>query len=106
VKLRFVPKGDALCALPIYQDGAYPFVGRSFDADSRANKAHAEPAVITAYKADGRTLTDEASRCIELAVRDGDLLPFDAETAAFCGLPFKAVEHVDGEWNHAGKAAE
>lgn len=80
--------------------GSYPYVGRTFDTESRTNRADDVPAEVTLYVPGTTTLTVEARRLAhELCKRDGDLLPADAETAKFCSVPFVALERgADGEW--------
>jgi len=102
--LSFHPKRGAMPKWPGKGPGSYPYVGRSFDVDTRANRANKSPASLPAHGADGR-LTDDARRLVELCARDGDLLPADKATAEFCGVAFVALEQdADGEWAPAKSA--
>jgi hypothetical protein len=98
-RLKFVPKAGLLVPHPGRGAGDYHFAGRSFDTATMANVANAEPIDVEAG-------TDEAARFIQLAVRDGDLHPFDEATAKACGLPFVPVSQgADGEWVVSAKTA-
>ena len=88
MQLRFVPKRGASPKWPGRGTGSYPFAGRTFDAETRVNKADVEPFAVAVPSL-------EANRFRELCVRDGDVFPADEATAAFCGVPFVRVERVD-----------
>lgn len=102
--LLFHPKRGSLPKWPGKGQGSYPYVGREFDAATRQNRATKEPASVMALDASGKW-TDEAKRLGgDLCRRDGDLLPANRETAAFCGVPFVELEQdADGEWGPRAK---
>lgn len=108
--LSFVPRRECLPKWPGKGSGTYPYIGRHFDAATRRNVADEKPVQIVAYGGDGK-LTPEATRAVfDFCKRDGDLLPADEKTAAFCGVAFVPVKRAaDGEWDAAPvskKAAE
>ena len=98
--LSFVPRRECVPKWPGKGQGTYPYIGRSFDPATRKNVADAEPAKVVAHNASGK-LTEEARRCVfDFCKRDGDLLPANEETAAFCGVAFVPVKRAkDGEWD-------
>jgi hypothetical protein len=102
MKLSFVPRRNCVPKWPGKGAGTYPYIGRKFDAATRQNIADDQPAKVEA-DTDPRKLSPEARRLVfDFCKRDGDLLPFDAVTAAFCDVPFRAVERGDdGEWDFA-----
>lgn len=96
MKLSFVPRRGSMPKWPGKGSGTYPYIGRHFDTATRQNVADDGPIECVA-KRDGK-MTDEGRRlAYDFCKRDGDLLPADAETAAFCGVDFLPVRRVDGE---------
>ena len=91
MRLRFVPRPGALPRWPGKRSGDYPYVGRRFNAQAMKHETTEDPAEVLAG-------TKESARLIELCKRDGDLLPFDAETARACDAPFVPLTRKDGEW--------
>ena len=89
-ELRFVPRGMRLVPQPAFrgQDGQPP---RRVCARVRGNKWQiSEKPWRCEYG------TREATCAVRAALR-GDLLPYDAETAAVCGVRFQPVRWVDGD---------
>lgn len=91
MKLRFVPKPGAMPRFPKRGAGDYPYVGRRYNADKRDHETTGGPAVVVAGDEDGK-------RLVELCKRDGDLLPFDKETADYCGVPFVELTCESDGW--------
>jgi hypothetical protein len=90
--LRFYARDDQLVPLP----GQAPvpgqplhFVGRRYDAATRAHPADSTPTEVDSESSAGMRLA-------ELTRRDACLWPADAETAAACGVPFVKVFIRDG----------
>jgi hypothetical protein len=95
--LKFYAHGSALVDVPGgHIAGQVPrYVGREF-VPGDGTKRPAHPATERAYEIDSDT--DEGRRLAHICRRDGDLLPADKETAAFCGVVFPAAEFKDGAW--------
>ena len=91
MRLRFVPPPGRMPRFPKRGQGDYPYVGRRYNAETRNHEPTEAPAEVVP---DG----DEARRLIELCKRDGDLLPFDAETARAIGVPFVPLTREGDGW--------
>lgn len=91
-RLKFVPKAGLCVPHPGRGAGDYPYEGRTFNPATGINELNEEPIDVEAG-------TEEAARYIEFAKRDGDVHPFDEETAKACGLPFVPLtKDADGDW--------
>lgn len=89
-ELKFVPPGMRLVPQPAFraQDGQQP---RRVCARVRGNKWQiSERPWRCEYG------TREATCAVRAALR-GDLIPYDAETAAVCGIRYRPVRWVDGD---------
>lgn len=94
MQLRFLAKADLLVTEPGttgYAGQVARYINRVWDEAAQGYPAVAEPFVCACDSADGRRLA-------KLLRRDSCLLPADAETAAFCGVPFQATTLIDGVW--------
>lgn len=101
MKLKFCAKDPHLVTQPSYdasgirmplvQGQTMRYVNRALDRESRQFRAQPEPFEVEVESPVGR-------RLVKLARRDGSLWPFDAETAAACGLSFVPVEHNGTGW--------
>jgi len=96
--LRFVPKGDLLVTVPgqaVRTGQALRYVGREYtppDGTVGASyPASSEPFAVEFG-------TPEGMRLAKLCRRDKSLHPYDAETAAACGVEFVFVQFVAGAW--------
>lgn len=101
MKLRFLAKADLLVTEPGttgYAGQVARYVNRAWDEALQGFPAVAEPFACDSDSTDGRRLA-------KLLRRDACLLPADAETAAFCGVPFQAVTLIDGAWQPAPPVA-
>lgn len=78
------------------------YIGREYDAETRAYKLTADPAVCISHDNAGKE-TAEAQRVREFVQR-GELLAADKATAAFCGVAFVELE-LRGEDGWGLKAA-
>lgn len=94
MQLKFLAKADLLVTEPGttgYAGQVARYINRVWDEALQGFPAVAEPFVCDSDSADGRRLT-------KLLRRDACLLPADAETAAYCGVPFQAMTLADGVW--------
>ena len=101
MKLKFLAKNDLLVTEPgttAHAGQVARYINRAWDEALQGFPAVADPFVCDADSADGRRLT-------KLLRRDACLLPGDAETAAFCGVPFVAQTLVEGVWRPAPAVA-
>lgn len=106
MQLRFVPapgKGEnppPLVAWPgLKKTGQlYQYVGRKFDPKTRVHRSTGEPVVVDSEKVEYAVIQRMRKAC-----RQGDLLAFDRDTAAFCSAKFVEVEKgSDNEWRPKG----
>lgn len=72
-----------------------PYVGRSFDPETRGWLPDEEPHVMRVSDShEGRKHTQRMTK----RINEGALWAADEATAKACGVPFVSVEWVDGEW--------
>lgn len=91
MRLKFYPNGTAMPKWPGRGHGDYPYMGRRFNAETRANEALEEPCEVESG-------SPESRRALEY-VQDGSLLCANEETAAFCKVPFVGSERDEaGNW--------
>lgn len=106
-RLQFVPRAGCTPRDPNKGPGENPHAGRALKqaqptVDFAANPVghldvgieYEPPAVLSVVPG-----TLEANRYTQICKRDGDMHPFDAETAKAIGVPFVPLERgEDGEW--------
>lgn len=102
--LRFVAKADLLVTVPgqsVRTGQALRYVGRQYtppgDGVGASYPATEEPFAVEFGSAEGMRLA-------KLCRRDKSLYPFDAETAAACGVQYVPVQFSAGEWSPAPPA--
>lgn len=73
-----------------FEAGVRRFVGRKFDptAGEVDSRGEAQGGFVILPEGESVSLRAEYIK----AVKDGDLLPADAETAKLCGVPFSAAK--------------
>lgn len=94
MQLKFLAKADLLVTEPGttgYAGQVARYINRVWDEALQGYPAVEAPFVCDSDSADGRRLT-------KLLRRDSCLLPADAETADFCGVPFQPMALVSGAW--------
>lgn len=107
MKLRFVAAGDA-CLPERHADGSH------FHVPMGQHRRYVGRDPVPAYSGVPKALEkpvecdSDAARASYLAkaCKAGDLLAFDAETAAFCGVEFASLDFVGGAWARKPKATK
>lgn len=95
--LKFCAKGDLLVTVPgttTFAGQVARYVNRRWDEAKGGFPAQTEPFAVDSDSKDGRRLA-------KICRRDGDLLPYDKETADFLGLKFAPLKLTDGVWELA-----
>lgn len=85
MKLRFLPRGDAMPLVPyapMRVGQSARRIGRKFNPKTRQFDLPGRP-----YECEAGS--KEAARCVKLFRRDGDLLPADKATADYLGVEFE-----------------
>lgn len=107
MKLKFVPRKNAMVRYPENRvDGApVRYIGRELKI---VDGSPIFPAAQSPFECESSNNLAKIGGYLAhyTCKRDGDLLPFDEETAKFCGVPYKQLAWKDGVWAEASKTVE
>lgn len=101
MKLRFIPRADTLTRLPEHRIQGAParYIGRELRME---NGAPSWPASREPFECNASIDESKMGGYLRrLCQRDGDLMPYDKETADYCGVRFKAMQWDNGVWREA-----